>query len=728
MEKPPELLKSFADRLAQLAVSNDGAEAIRLLRQAGFLSPVCPSAPGRPRVPDSMPGTRNGEWVGIWERKQENGQTYFARRKEIATEWSLWANVGKIEPKKAKRRVVLIGESVARGFLYDPQFTPAMALDKILRSQLGKDEVEVVDLARTNLSFEVRELAFSAPLLEPDLVIMFCGNNWDAGAPAPPEMVLVDSILRREGIPGMKRFGEAQLARRASQVVHDIAGFYKSKGIPMVWIVPEFNLGDWRDPITNAPCLPEGINLEWITLRERAEHAFQQGDLATASQHASKMLELDHGTCVTPLYILAECCQRSGDLKAAKRYFELARDAVIWDTSKNIAPRSYSITQDALRQEVPKYGSPVVDLPQLFEEHLKDGISDRRLFVDYCHLSSEGIQIAMAAAASSALQIFTGKDIPWTQLMSVDVLPSPQIEAETSFLAAVHNAHWLQPHELVKHYCSLAVKLSPQVSKLMTSFIDLQTRRAPMLMCRSAEEIAGLGSPLMQNYLLRFNYQRLDSVLLDAVVNALKQAGIDAGKQLDNLRREEHSVTRGPVDLLQFYYCSEGLQQQEIMWAFPHLKDYLNHKMHHYYKAFWRESRFVFVAEANNPVHLRITCRLPNFELTAGVMSLLVNGECVGKALITRDWETWDFTIAGDLVKDGINGIVVRWPMPIFPGLKPLETVVSDLIERIYPEFFCVFGEIHSLVTSDARQASTVEFREELSAVDAIERHSLATS
>jgi hypothetical protein len=718
MEKPPELLKSFANRLAQLAVSNDGAEAIRLLRQAGFLSPASSAKGMQSWAPDAKPGTQNGDWVGIWERKQENGQTYFARRKEMAREWSFWANVGRIEPKKTKRRVVLIGESVARGFLYDPQFTPAMVLETILRSQLGKAEVEVVDLARTNLSFEVRELAFSAVLLEPDLVIMFCGNNWDPGPPNPAEISSVDSILRQEGIPGLKRLGEAQLARRASQVVHDIAGFYKSKGIPMVWIVPEFNLGDWRDPITNAPCLPEGMNHEWIHLRERAETALQQGDLAAASEHASTMLELDHGTCVTPLYILAECSQRSGDLMRAKRYLELARDAVIWDTSKNTAPRSYSITQETLRQEVPKYGNAVVDLPQLFEKHLKGEIADRRLFVDYCHLSSEGIQIAMSAGASSALQIFTGKSISWTQLMSVDVLPSPHIEAEVSFLAAVHNAHWWQPHELVTHYCSLAVKLSPQVSKLMTSFIDLQTRRTPMLMCRSAEEIAGLGSPLMQNYLLRFNYQRLDSLLLDAVVNALKQAGIDAGIQLDKLRKEEHSVARGSVDLLQFYYCSEGLQQQEIMWVVPHLNDYLNHKMHHYYKAFWRESRFVFVAEANDPVHLRLTCRLPNLELTAGVMSLLVNGECVGKTLITRDWETWDFTAAGELLKDGLNEVVVRWPMPIFPGLKPLETVVSDLMERIYPEFFCVFGEIHSLVASDARKASAVEFREELSAVE----------
>jgi hypothetical protein len=45
----------------------------------------------------------------------------------------------------------LIGESVARGYLYDPQFTPAMALEAILQAQLGHNAVEVIDLARTDL-------------------------------------------------------------------------------------------------------------------------------------------------------------------------------------------------------------------------------------------------------------------------------------------------------------------------------------------------------------------------------------------------------------------------------------------------------------------------------------------------------------------------------------------------------------------------------------------------
>lgn len=714
MDKPPEMLRHFANRLAQTAGSQDAAAVMRLLRQARLFTSVRETPPaGFPTDVSTMTGPQQ-YCVGIWERKLESNEIYFARRKELAREWLSWANVGRIEPKRTKYRVTLIGESVARGFLYDPQFTPAMVLEKMLRMHLGENEVEVIDLARTNLSFEVKDLAYSAPLLEPDLIVMFCGNNWEAGPPDPTRLSLVDTILRREGIQGLKRFEEEQLSTRVSSLVRDISDFYMDKAIPMIWIVPEFNLGDWRDPVTNAPFLEDGKNEQWMDLRRCAELAMQQGDIVEAAEYASKMLELDRGTCVTSLYMLAECSRHSHDLKAATRYLELARDSVIWDASKNIAPRSYSITQEILRQQAEQHGNAVVDLPQLFREYLNGDIPDRRLFVDYCHLSSEGIQLAMSATASCILQIITGHNLEWQGLMSDHWRPSSQVEAEASFLAAIHNAHWWQPYELIKYHCSTAVKLSPHISRIMISYIDLQTRRAPMLMCKSAEEISETGSPLMQNYLLRFNYQRLDSLLLDAVVDALKERGIDAGNQLQELRKEEHSVTRGPVDLLQFYYCSEGLQQQEIMWVMPYLNDYLDHKMHRYYKAFWRESNFVFVGEANKQVDLRLTCRLPNTGPASGSISLRVNGEQVGKAFIGHRWETWNFFVAGTIIRDGVNEVTITWPIPVFPGLKPLDSIATDLMERVYPELFCAFGEIHSLIASNGCKDSCRDSREEL--------------
>ena len=113
-----------------------------------------------------------GQNVGLWEPKIANGKVAFVRRMDAMAEWTYWADVARIEPKGEKLRVLLIGESVARGYLYDPVFNPALALQMILEAQFGEGQVEVIDLARTNLGFQVLELALSALQMEPDVAIV----------------------------------------------------------------------------------------------------------------------------------------------------------------------------------------------------------------------------------------------------------------------------------------------------------------------------------------------------------------------------------------------------------------------------------------------------------------------------------------------------------------------------------------------------------------------------
>jgi hypothetical protein len=58
--------------------------------------------------------------------------------------------------------------------------------------------------------------------------------------------------------------------------------------------------------------------------------------------------------------------------------------------------------------------------------------------------------------------------------------PSKEVEAEAAFLAAVHNAHWWQSRDLVEHFCSRAVQNSSKITRMMTTFSELQICRAPM--------------------------------------------------------------------------------------------------------------------------------------------------------------------------------------------------------------------------------------------------------
>jgi hypothetical protein len=354
--------------------------------------------------------------------------------------------------------------------------------------------------------------------------------------------------------------------------------------------------------------------------------------------------------------------------------------------------------QQTLREGALKHGNDVVDLPRLFIEELNGEIPDRRLFIDYCHLTAQGIQTAMAAAASCVLHALKGISVPWQTLKSSMLLPAAGVQAETSFLAAIHNAHWLQSYELVYHYCSQAVQLSPEIAKVMDWFIDLQTCRAPILMSKAAEQISAVGSPLVQRYLLHYDNQQLDPLLLSAVVNSLKHLEIEADQRVNQLWRQEHSITAKSTNLLEYYYCSAGRQPQEVAWALP-ARGKPTRRTNSYYRAFWLESRFAFVGEADCPVNLRLTCRVP--DRTQGVVSVYLNDKCIADLAISREWSTWDILAPGSLVRGGVNSVAVKWPMPDSCGLEGYDGVMADLLEGKVPDFYCSFGEIFAFWASE---------------------------
>lgn len=720
MERPPESLKSFANRLAGATVSPDAARMTSLLRFAGFLGGAAEESRDKhlAHVRD-VDQVVNSDHIGIWERKVENGRTCFVRRLEMMHQWQQWANVGRIEAKGDKLRVVFIGESVARGYLYDPLFSSAIALQMILDAQFGKGEVEVIDLARSNLSYEVRELAISALQLEPDVVIVFAGNNWWSVAfPQPDEIARIDEGEPKIGIPEARRLCEEQIINNARRVVRDIGSEYERRGVPLIWLIPEYNLADWRDTSTNAPHLPDNLNREWLALRREAESAERDGDDSRVAELAARMIEIDEGVCVTPFYFLADVRKRAGDLDGARKYLEMAKDAVVWDTYRAISPRPYSVGQKVLREELPQFKAQIIDVPALFKEYLNDQLPGRRLLIDYCHLTTEGVQVAMGAAASCVLRVLKGVEVPWYTLTGEHIAPPPEVEAEASFLAAIHNAHWYQPYEVVRHYCRRALSYSPHVAELMLAYIQLQTQNhTPMLMSEADERIHRVGSPLIHHYLFRTNGKLLDRVLLEAMVEALAEAGIEARDRLDSLRREEHSAHRTTINLIDYYYSASANQPHEVAWMIE-LKD---RGFPQYYKAYDTESRFVFVGEAGCPLLLSLACRLPQSATGDAKISLDVNGGFQGEMTIGREWTTWDIEIDGEALREGLNEIVVHWPIPEFEGTAALERIVLNMCRKKFPDFYPVFGEIHSFTAGAAREATkeAAIVETELAAVEA---------
>jgi hypothetical protein len=95
---------------------------------------------------------------------------------------------------------------------------------------------------------------------------------------------------------------------------------------------------------------------------------------------------------------------------------------------------------------------------------------------------------------------------------------------------------------------------------------------------------------------LRLNQKRLDKLLLGAIVNALEEIGVEARGKVEQLRREEHSVVSGEINLLDFYFCSATNPEQEWVWL-NKIEEKGYQPDADFYRAYWPESRFTFVGE-----------------------------------------------------------------------------------------------------------------------------------
>jgi hypothetical protein len=703
-EYPRTVSKALADHIARLCSkrNEDSNSIVRLLRLM-----IHSEASGR--IPQStfsamasLAKTKSNR-VGIWEFEDDGRQ--FVRTYEARDEWHLWATVGRIGKKRAKRRIVLIGESVARGFFYDPSFTPAMVLEKLLNSVLGEDEIEVIDLARSGLRSEAGSLAKSAALLDPDLVLMFCGNNWWCYPLSPSkeneyDLPYIEAALREQWIYGLKLFTERRIAENITTLIEEISTTYRSKGIPVVWIIPEVNLADWRDPDALAPHLSAGANLKWLDCRHAAIESLKLGKIDKAFALANELITLDQGVVPTGFYILAECHKRLGNAASARSALEAARDSLIWDDSGRVLPRAYSVTQNTIREESNRQKTSSVDLPDIFRQYLGDELPGRQLFLDYCHLTSRGIQVSMAATAASVLKVLVSANLTWRSLVGKWPGPSNVTEARARLSAAFISAQWEQSPAVIRDYCTEAIELSRDVIQVMDWLIDSQTRNLPRMMCRFTEDFIDRQPKSAQKLMFYFGTRpgrhSIDIPFIDEVNSCLGAVGEDRSASITRLRCEEHGRAGRKTDLLHPYYASSTLSCRETLWSLPEGKS----NESHYYKAYSSESVFTFVSDGSRSLCLSLTCRLSRYFAQETVsLRIDVNDECNITIPINSEWVTWDITIPAERQKIGANHVRLQWPLPKFQTRdSSLSAILNNLAASLHPELYSTFGEIYSFV------------------------------
>lgn len=682
-----ELLKEFANRAALFSKSAERTQDIRNLHLSGLLRP---RPQFKQRIEIGGPHTLE---IGIWRRADPAAP--FVRRRDRRNEWFYWADREDLEPKRSRRRIVLIGESVARGFLYDPHYNPALVLERMLAAALGPGESDVVDLAKSMLDAnDLCTLAGQCLALSPDFVVIYAGNNWQLHL-GEPEVPCAEALVRTEGAPGLKYFMDRLQEQAVHVLVRKVAGILASRNISVIWIVPESNLGDWADPAREAPLLRGTGNRDWREMRAAAEAALRTSDNGTAEALAQRMTELDGGTTAAPLRILADRARTRGEIDEARHYLELVRDAETWDPSFSFIARTSKTIQNALRQAVPAAGHQLIDLPDVISR-MDGGIPGRGLFVDYCHLTSEGMNIAMSEVASRVVEQLTTRPTSPGQFLAHRLTPPDEIEGKAALLAATHNAHFYQSREILHYWCERALRLWPECAEIMTRLVDFQTRRAPLFASKSAMELPKFDRLDTSRYLLRGAKPRMDLLLGDVIAAALRPAGREIGPELDALRLSEHSVEGGARDLTDFYYCCTLPGGAEPAWT-THALPGNRGSRNMYGSAFWPESKYLFFSEGGKPVRLQITYRVPYSVAPGGTLVVQVNGIRVAEHAAGRAWRSADIIVPEQHVVTGRNEVLLVWPERSADHGAMLENAADELLARRLPRFYPVYGEVHSL-------------------------------
>jgi hypothetical protein len=634
--------------------------------------------------------------VGIWQQLPNNKQA-FKRDQRRQPEWFFWADVPEIKPRSSKKRILLFGESVARGFLYDPYYSVAKELQASLNMNQGLENTEVIDLAKTGIQMpELLSLIQSAAILEPDAVVIFGGNNWFFAANTHPiDFSALTDIYKKGGYTAVKTFLEKILSGIVKDFLRKVEAVFKSRKIPIVFVIPEFNLKDWKSAeIEKIPAWSaNGSIASWLSAAEKIDSL--QGNYNEAyRQLAEQMIEADQSN---PLgyELLAAYYLHHQQVSKARLCLEQAKETVLFNRSNNSMPRCVAAIRQTILEEAARSKMLTLDLPQLFRELQPDSIPDRKIFMDNCHLTWEMIKVVVQHLTPILSKNIPGL-LPCNQARVPALAPSNHVKAIAHFSAAIYNAHHAQPYEIIAYHCRQAVALSPAVKEPMRLYADFATRKTNSFLCKSFHDLMMTGELTQYEGGFSLGHQRnnklYDGLLVDAIAAALEGAGADKniGRELETLRLKDHFTDH--VNLLETCYW----KQSYIEFASPALEDYLQTRS--------GQTTFYFASDGNSPLSFRLTYRTPHAP-EGSALGLRVNdmpGTLV-KFTASHDWTTVSFSLDAAFTSKGMNRLVIDWPCLQFEPANESPANADAFLRNIFP----VFGELYELSMHTAASSLT---------------------
>lgn len=722
--------KKTCRELAEELAGEEGLRLARRLQMAGLMEagPVAGGGVGEMgEGGEDRAGQESGAGeapsprpISIWRPESRGGETVWGRPAP-GPFGDHYAARRELHPRRGAtpRRVAFFGESAAAGYLYAPHLTPARVLEAQLQVAAGEGAYEVIDLARTNETLASMAATVEASLqLEPDLLVIYAGNNWNlletpGWSPYPPSVTgrqRYALALGSGGLAGPVAEARRELGRVAGRTLTAIAAAAREPRLPVVLLVPEVNLADWesRQPVAWLP--DDGVE-RWYGLYRRARRHLEAGEYRQAVGTAWAMIDLDGESCPTSCRLLATAYRGLGDLARAREAALAEVDAGAYATLCLLgAPQATSTVRELLFRAVERFGWRAVDLRRVLAEHGGSPLPGRRYFLDYCHLTVEGMQVAMAAVAGEVLGC-TGGRRPGAGALPAGDLPnpalSPEADATAKLGAAVHTAHRLVPVgspvgskiPLLQHWLRQALAASPGVAAAMLHLVTARSAPLPAVLTAAQQENAASPYPLSLQH--GWRWEHLDADLLAALLGVLDELEGVNGDLAQEARRQllaGHGVGQGEIDLVHPpFYLAEPLER-----FYPEVMSFADLPGRGTLRCPWPETSFCLVTTGDQDLAARAVLRLPPIPgaegRRQGRVGVALNGTQLGELEATESWSRHPLRLPAHALSPGLNRLTLTWPLPPPVGQAALDAARRRLELGREADLHPVFGELFSLV------------------------------
>jgi lysophospholipase L1-like esterase len=327
-------------------------------------------------------------------------------------------------------RIFLLGESAAKGYPQPRNLAMGSFLRVMLQDALADKTIEVIDLGTTAIaSFPIRYMAEEALDHQPDLMVVYAGNNEFFGSygvasingagqlPAAylkmmraarglalvqaldswvyrkndDSKTLMEQMVARTFIPESSELRTAA-AKKLEQNLTAIAGKARAAGVPIILCTTASNEAGM------APIGEDDHGVAGKPVPKASDAGFLETIARMEKDPRASITELEtfltrHPLHATAHFHLGRAHALLGDPAAARPHFLRARDL---DT---MPWRPTSATEEGIRRAASSSGAVLCDIAGIFREMSPEGATSWELMDDHVHLSLRGQAEASRAIA-----------------------------------------------------------------------------------------------------------------------------------------------------------------------------------------------------------------------------------------------------------------------------------------------------------------------------------------